>query len=509
MPIKTSTKLFIALSILLVWQITTPIRAQSAPNESQQLPGSQQIAAAEVVETTVEDLGFLLSLHDSVSGNTSLLQQVKEDYFPLFDQQVITQQVLKSGFQKIGKARREYLGCLAGLTFFNAHLDIVAQEPGKRKIFSIVRPDPMVANSVVTNSDVTSVDVTMSREGEKFKITYLLVYRRQNSIWKIADFDGGAGSMLTNIRTGLQEIYDESIIYDADAYTQATTFLIRHNSGKMIKASQWCEPTADEQAGPVTDSKPDQTDKADGNEIYKVKAVLSGEPHSVHVEVAPDGTVLFQEDMILGTDGDLNSVSGLDFSKLRLWSDAVVPYLIDETISDRAVVLRAIEDWVGKTPVRFVEAGADDENILVFTEGDGCRSSIGMNGGTQYIFLDRDCSYGAVLHEIGHTLGLIHEHSRDDRDNFIAVIQRNILSDKEINFYKHPPGHPVSDAYCYGSIMHYPENAFSISRELKTIEVKGSYRIGLRKRLSSCDVDRIRALYAPLAKAAETGDDKK
>ena len=505
---KTNAKLVAMLSTFLLWQVTTVLHAQSDPNEPQRLAGGEQATAAEVVETAVQDLGFLLSLHDSVSGNTSLLQQIKEDYFPLFDQQVIARQILKSGFHKIDNTRREYLGCLAGLTFFNAHLDIVAQKPDKRKEFGIVSPDPLTDNSHVTRSATASVGVTMTRGAENFQIAYRLMSRRPYSKWRIVDIDGGAGSMLTNIKAGLQEVYDESIVYDADAYAQATQFLIRHNSGNIIKASQWCEPLVEGRAGPVTENKVDQSDKT-GNKIYRVKTVLSGEPHTAHVEVTEDGTVIFQDDMILGKNGDLNAVSGLDFSKLRLWSGAVVPYLIDDTISDPAMVLRAIEDWVGRTPVRFVEAGANDKNVLVFTLGVGCRSSIGMTGGTQYIFLSKDCSYGAVLHEIGHTLGLIHEHSRDDRDEFIAVIQRNILSDKEINFYKHPPGHPVSDEYCYGSIMHYPEHAFSISRELKTIEVKGSNRIGQRQRLSSCDVARIRALYSPLAKAPETGDAKK
>jgi hypothetical protein len=106
-----------------------------------------------------------------------------------------------------------------------------------------------------------------------------------------------------------------------------------------------------------------------------------------------------------------------------------------------------------------------------------------------------------VLHEIGHTLGLIHEHNRDDRDNFVNINLRNVQYDKEWNFYKHPPGHPVTDGYCYSSVMHYPEYAFAIRSTVKTIEVKrGSQRIGQRTQLSSCDVTRVRKIYGPLVR---------
>ena len=204
----------------------------------------------------------------------------------------------------------------------------------------------------------------------------------------------------------------------------------------------------------------------------------------------------------MGSEMCIRDRSGLDFRNLRFWPGAVVPYIIDSTITDAALVVEAVQEWDKNTPVTFVEAGVDDKNYLIFTSVEGCRSSLGMIGGRQFITLSDKCSYRAVLHEIGHTLGLIHEHNRNIRDKHVRVNLRNVLYEKEHNFQKYPPGHPVSDGYCYGSVMHYPEYAFAISRELKTIEVIGNQKIGQRTRLSSCDISRVRKLYSPMARAS-------
>jgi len=155
---------------------------------------------------------------------------------------------------------------------------------------------------------------------------------------------------------------------------------------------------------------------------------------------------------------------------------------------------------------KFIAATDSDDNFLVFTEGEGCRASLGMKRrGRQDIVLSKKCGYGAILHEIGHTLGLIHEHNREDRDNFVDVKLKNVQHQKEHNFRKHPPGYPVDDAYCYDSIMHYSEYAFAISRGLKTIDA-ANYKVGQRKWLSACDLRRIRQLYTPLARKSPPAD---
>ena len=54
------------------------------------------------------------------------------------------------------------------------------------------------------------------------------------------------------------------------------------------------------------------------------------------------------------------------------------------------------------------------------------------------------------VHELVHTLGFVHEHTRPDRDNFISVNMDNIEHGKEKNFEKRTEG--TSELFEKGSV---------------------------------------------------------
>ena len=54
------------------------------------------------------------------------------------------------------------------------------------------------------------------------------------------------------------------------------------------------------------------------------------------------------------------------------------------------------------------------------------------------------------VHELLHTLGFVHEHTRPDRDDFILVNMDNIEAGKEKNFEKRPEG--TRDLFEKGSV---------------------------------------------------------
>ena len=53
-----------------------------------------------------------------------------------------------------------------------------------------------------------------------------------------------------------------------------------------------------------------------------------------------------------------------------------------------------------------------------------CASRVGRLGGKQEILIgsvQAKCKVGNLIHELGHTLGFFHEHSRPDRDDYVKV----------------------------------------------------------------------------------------
>ncbi len=445
----------------------------------------------DVVESAFQDLNFLLSLQGSVTGSQPLLQQLKNDYYPLFDESAIAYLTLEKQINHFNSARRDYLSCLLGLRFFNSHLNIVYPHTVVNVQFEV--GDVRTSG----NSQIRDVDVSYINADASIPMVVRLIKRGDNANWKIIDVLLNDIGILGSFRYEMKDVIGQSFDNRSQAFDTLKNLLYKKNKTGPIGMDQWCKQRKNQ-------PKPNErTNKAQSNEQLEIKTTLNGKPENVHVEVTPTGTIIYQDDIILNTNGDLEAaVSGLDFTNLRLWDNAVVPYLINRSLSQekQSLILKAIQEYEKKTPVRFTKARSNDENVLMFSTGDGCRSNLGMIGDMQFILLGEQCSYGTVLHEIGHTLGLVHEHNRHMRDDYVNVNLKNVLLGKERNFYKHPSGHPVTDSYCYSSIMHYSEHAFAIARGYKTIEVKGTNKIGQRRQLSSCDVDRVRQLYTPLKK---------
>ena len=100
-----------------------------------------------------------------------------------------------------------------------------------------------------------------------------------------------------------------------------------------------------------------------------------------------------------------------------------------------------------------------------------------------------------TTHELGHALGLWHEQSRADRDNYIKIIWENINEDYRYNFSQHlSDGLDFAD-YDYQSIMHYTAYAFSKNGKKTIIPLQESADIGQRDHLSNKDIAAINAMY--------------
>jgi len=219
-----------------------------------------------------------------------------------------------------------------------------------------------------------------------------------------------------------------------------------------------------------------------------------------------DSLAIYQGDIILGSAEMLRLTrekffKGVGIKSLstdlseRLWPSGKVFFRVDISVTRwRATILEAIAEWESNTDLKFTEIQQGQGDYIDFVRGEGYASSIGRQGGRQTLYIDADPEKGKIMHEIGHAVGLWHEHSRKDRDNFITVFRENIEENHTLDFdIQCCDVNTQNTQYDYGSLMHYPKDAFA--KTGNTIEPKQRVEIGQRERLSETDKAGIKNLY--------------
>ncbi|WP_052333967.1 M12 family metallopeptidase [Neolewinella persica] len=212
-----------------------------------------------------------------------------------------------------------------------------------------------------------------------------------------------------------------------------------------------------------------------------------------------NGQLFIEGDILLGDVSEFPNRAATIVVPSEQWPGGVIPYHIPANHPAKATIEAAIQEVIDQTNLCLTPRH-NHENYVHFIAQQGCSSHIGMTGGRQNIDITTSCGKGSVIHEILHAAGVYHEQCRSDRDDYITVHFENIIAGYENNFIKYQAGTINNHGtYDYGSIMHYPEKAFTknggATIRIKTPPAAPGTIIGQRLSLSQGDIAGINDLY--------------
>lgn len=195
---------------------------------------------------------------------------------------------------------------------------------------------------------------------------------------------------------------------------------------------------------------------------------------------------------------------------IKKWPNGYVPYYFSGawTATEKAAVRTAMKAYSDVASINFTETTARGSYILKVEKGapaPGCyaagSSTLGYVSAPVITLLPEDVTnQGVLIHELGHTLGFDHEHSRPERGQFISINWSNLTSPVTSimqQVFTSPTNHTPYDVW---SVMHYksystaPAGCTVIDPAKPILTTLKGHSI-LNTKLSSMDIQGLKLTY--------------
>jgi hypothetical protein len=246
---------------------------------------------------------------------------------------------------------------------------------------------------------------------------------------------------------------------------------------------------------------------------YKIP-YAPGLPSQANISII-NGVALLSGDIDLGDSADIerfqftHAYTAIRDENYR-WPNGIVPYEFGRGFSEteRRAIIDAMNHIINKTNVLFVLRTSED-NFIRFAKV--TEQQLGFRGGTSPIGFnnlgEHRIRFSVVdmplaVHEILHSLGALHEHTRNDRSRFVEINMDNVIPTARHNFDTFPPTQvSTPTAYDFNSIMHYHPTAFGIvengipRQTIFRLSNRSDMNFGRARELSENDIRGINAMY--------------
>lgn len=258
-----------------------------------------------------------------------------------------------------------------------------------------------------------------------------------------------------------------------------------------------CSNESFEEIPPETAEAPQLVEKYFKGELIKVEELENGMFRWGDIDFSPEQ---LQDEKIayeLPVPGEIDEKLGLG-GGVRKWPNNTIIYVLDNSLTSnqRQVTQSSIQEWTTKTNIKFKERTNENYYVTIRNSGRNCNcasASLGVQGTRGTINMGVRTGVGVMTHEIGHTLGYLHEQNRSDRDQFVDIFPENI-QDGAISQFRIDQNSVNPGAFDVASIMIYSSFTFSKNGQPVMLEKDGT-RIPFRSRLSAGDIAGTNTLY--------------
>ncbi|CAH1645124.1 unnamed protein product [Spodoptera littoralis] len=218
----------------------------------------------------------------------------------------------------------------------------------------------------------------------------------------------------------------------------------------------------------------------------------------------------------------INDEPGFDLTqeeivKFKVWPDGLIPYYIDVvSFSDKILrdQIRTLLNWLNsKTALSFQELpvppeGGDTRWVFFSNRRGqmGCSDHSIQNfttTGVQLVHVGYDCLRADLSEAILSLVGIPAQHTAPDRDEYIKVIEENILPEKRYLFKKLNNNEWLFDDvdYDYRSASHFDTHRYSMNgRATIVVRDRDDDNIGGQSKMTKSDLEKIRMLYNYIVK---------